>query len=46
MQLDLGEELLGRARKMPAEPEVPVEEFRFLGVRLAEALGDALRVAA
>ncbi|WP_405478892.1 hypothetical protein [Streptomyces sp. NBC_00009] len=46
MQLDLGEELLGHARKMPAEPDVPVEEFRFPSARLAEALDDALRVAA
>ncbi|WP_432180021.1 hypothetical protein [Streptomyces sp. NBC_00063] len=46
MKLDLGEELLGRARKMPPGLEVPVEEFRFLSARLAEALDDALRVAA
>jgi hypothetical protein len=45
MQLDLGEELLGHARKMLAEPTVPPEEFRFLSARLAEALNDALRVA-
>ncbi|MFF2507825.1 hypothetical protein ACFVTY_31345 [Streptomyces sp. NPDC058067] len=45
MQLDLGEELLGHARKMLADPDVPPEEFRFLGARLAEALDDALRVA-
>ncbi|MFJ3992505.1 hypothetical protein ACIPWY_28135 [Streptomyces sp. NPDC090032] len=46
MQLDLGEELLGHARGMLAEPDVPVEEFRFLSARLTEALDDALRVAA
>jgi hypothetical protein len=43
---DRGEEVLGHARKMPAALGVPAEEFRFLGSRLAEALDDALRVAA
>ncbi|MEU6663657.1 hypothetical protein [Streptomyces sp. NPDC046821] len=45
VQLNLGEELLGHARKMLGEPDVPAEEFRFLSARLAEALDDALRVA-
>ncbi|MGX1672147.1 hypothetical protein [Streptomyces sp. NPDC055400] len=45
MQLDLGEELLGHARKILVEPDVPVEEFRFMGARLTGALDDAPRVA-
>ncbi|REK89429.1 hypothetical protein DY245_15870 [Streptomyces inhibens] len=45
MQLDIGEELLRHARAMHADPKVPDREFRFLSRRLAEALGDALRVA-
>ncbi|MFI7091840.1 hypothetical protein [Streptomyces lydicus] len=45
MQLDIGEELLRHARKMHADAKVPDREFRYLSRRLAEALGDALRVA-
>ncbi|MFF4286883.1 hypothetical protein ACWCXK_09105 [Streptomyces sp. NPDC001739] len=45
MQLDIGEELLRHARAMHADPKVPDREFRYLSRRLAEALGDALRVA-
>ncbi|MCX4636049.1 hypothetical protein QT196_28065 [Streptomyces sp. P9-2B-2] len=45
MQLGIGEELLRYARAMHADPKVPDREFRFLSRRLAEALGDALRVA-
>ena len=45
IQLGIGEELLRYARAMHADPKVPDREFRYLSRRLAEALGDALRVA-
>ncbi|MFF8314889.1 hypothetical protein [Streptomyces lydicus] len=45
MQLNIGEELLRHARAMHADRKVPDREFRYLARRLAEALGDALRVA-
>ncbi|WP_006602960.1 hypothetical protein [Streptomyces auratus] len=45
MQLGIGEELLRHARAMHGDPKVPDREFRSLSRRLAEALGDALRVA-
>ncbi|MFI2186231.1 hypothetical protein [Streptomyces sioyaensis] len=45
IQLGIGEELLRHARAMHGDPKVPDREFRYLSRRLAEALGDALRVA-
>ncbi|MEX2968697.1 hypothetical protein [Streptomyces sp. C184] len=45
IQLGIGEELLRHARAMHGDPNVPDREFRYLSRRLAEALGDALRVA-
>ncbi|MCP3822303.1 hypothetical protein NLX86_30735 [Streptomyces sp. A3M-1-3] len=45
MQLSVSEELLTHARLMFRAPSVPSTEFRFLSMRLAEALHDCLRVA-
>jgi hypothetical protein len=44
-QLATGAEVLGCARKVLADPMSPQTEVRYAGVRLAECLGDALRVA-
>ncbi|MGW2269599.1 hypothetical protein [Streptomyces yangpuensis] len=47
VQLDMGEELLGYARKVvaPGAKELSAAEYRWLACRLTEALADALRVA-
>ncbi|MER7395632.1 hypothetical protein ABT381_08960 [Streptomyces sp. NPDC000151] len=45
IQLDMGAELLRHARAMHGDPKVTDAEFRYLSLRLAEALSDALRVA-
>ncbi|WP_240135993.1 hypothetical protein [Streptomyces sp. MUM 178J] len=37
--------VLSEARPLLAEPATEARELRFAGVRLAEALGDALRIA-
>lgn len=44
-QLSTGAEVLGCARKVLDDPLSPQTEVRYAGVRLAECLGDALRVA-
>jgi hypothetical protein len=43
IQLGMGAELLGHAHELL--PDTPRGELRFFAERLAEALGDALRVA-
>ncbi|NEC86852.1 hypothetical protein [Streptomyces sp. SID12501] len=43
--LDSAEFVLGQARPLLADEGVGERELRFTGVRLAEALGDALRIA-
>ncbi|MFD8812746.1 hypothetical protein ACFV23_14995 [Streptomyces sp. NPDC059627] len=43
--LTSAEEVLGLARGLLAEPGAHGRELRFTGVRLAEALQDALRIA-
>ncbi|MFF7648354.1 hypothetical protein ACFZCY_00545 [Streptomyces sp. NPDC007983] len=45
LQLDMGAQLLGHAKRLLANEKVGVVELRFLACRLAEALTDALRVA-
>ncbi|WP_405815824.1 hypothetical protein OG241_14890 [Streptomyces sp. NBC_01390] len=44
--LDSAEFVLAEARPLLAREGVEERELRFTGVRLAEALGDALRIAA
>ncbi|MER7787655.1 hypothetical protein [Streptomyces sp. NPDC097640] len=43
--LATGAEVLGLARKVLGDPMSPYTEVRYSGIRLAECLGDALRVA-
>lgn len=43
--LESAEYVLGEARPMLAEVGLGKRELRFVGMRLAEALGDALRIA-
>nr|WP_203729207.1 hypothetical protein [Streptomyces sp. SID12501] len=45
VQLDMGADVLGRARKVLHDPMSPHAEVRYAGVRLAECLSDVLRVA-
>ncbi|WP_055526887.1 hypothetical protein, partial [Streptomyces graminilatus] len=45
MQLTTGTDVLGLARKVLDDPLSPATEVRYAGVRLAECLGDVLRVA-
>ncbi|MGW0497826.1 hypothetical protein ACWD0Z_21110 [Streptomyces sp. NPDC003007] len=45
VQLATGTDVLGLARKVLADPASPYTEVRFAGLRLAECLTDALRVA-
>lgn len=44
-QLAMGADVLGHARKVLHDPMSPHTEVRYAGVRLAECLSDALRVA-
>ncbi|MFG2959898.1 hypothetical protein ACGF5O_40015 [Streptomyces sp. NPDC048291] len=44
-QLATGTDLLGRARLVLEDPMSPYTEVRYTGIRLAECLTDALRVA-
>ncbi|MGW0828428.1 hypothetical protein [Streptomyces sp. NPDC002845] len=44
--LDSAETVLAAARELLDEPDARSWELRFVGVRLAEALGDTLRIAA
>lgn len=45
VQLRMGSEVLGLARKVLDDPASPTTEVRYAGIRLAECLTDALRVA-
>ncbi|MEU6685103.1 hypothetical protein [Streptomyces sp. NPDC046832] len=45
VQLATGTDVLGLARTVLDDPASPYTEVRFAGVRLAECLADALRVA-
>ncbi|GGV75391.1 hypothetical protein [Streptomyces massasporeus] len=45
VQLATGADVLGHARKVLDDPASPHREIRFAGIRLAECLSDALRVA-
>lgn len=45
MQLSMGTDVLGLARKVLDDPVSPAAEVRYAGVRLAECLGDVLRIA-
>ncbi|MEU2909761.1 hypothetical protein ACWCQ0_01285 [Streptomyces massasporeus] len=45
VQLATGADVLGLARKVLDDPASPHTEIRFAGIRLAECLTDALRVA-
>lgn len=45
MQLSTGTDVLGLARKVLDDQSSPAGEVRYAGVRLAECLGDVLRVA-
>ncbi|WP_200307654.1 hypothetical protein [Streptomyces adelaidensis] len=45
VQLTMGTDVLGHARKVLDDPASPHTEVRYAGLRLAECLGDALRVA-
>ncbi|MEU7718108.1 hypothetical protein [Streptomyces tibetensis] len=45
VQLATGTDVLGLARKVLDDPDSPYTEVRFAGLRLAECLTDALRVA-
>ena len=45
VQLATGTDVLGHARKVLDDPASPYAEVRFAGLRLAECLTDALRVA-
>ncbi|MEU9626304.1 hypothetical protein AB0D89_05715 [Streptomyces luteogriseus] len=45
VQLATGADVLGHARKVLDDPASPYREVRFAGLRLAECLTDALRVA-
>lgn len=45
VQLAIGTDVLGLARKVLDDPASPYSEVRYAGVRLAECLADALRVA-
>ncbi|MEU3518743.1 hypothetical protein ABZ770_26270 [Streptomyces sp. NPDC006654] len=44
-QLATGTDVLGRARQVLDDPMSPYAEIRYAGIRLAECLTDALRVA-
>ncbi|MEU9447149.1 hypothetical protein [Streptomyces sp. NPDC048277] len=44
-QLATGTDVLGRARRVLDNPMSPYTEIRYAGIRLAECLTDALRVA-
>ncbi|MBW8799474.1 MAG: hypothetical protein JF597_39635 [Streptomyces sp.] len=44
-QLATGSDVLGQARKVLDDPMSPYTEVRYAGIRLAECLTDALRVA-
>ncbi|MGW7241673.1 hypothetical protein [Streptomyces sp. NPDC054804] len=44
-QLATGTDVLGRARQVLDDPMSPYTEVRYAGIRLAECLTDALRVA-
>ena len=45
VQLDMGVDVLGLARTVLDDPTSPYTEVRYAGLRLAECLTDALRVA-
>ncbi|MGV9786220.1 hypothetical protein [Streptomyces sp. NPDC003435] len=45
IQLDMGAEVLAKASKVLGDPLSPNPAVRYMGVRLAECLRDALRVA-
>ncbi|MFJ9585362.1 hypothetical protein [Streptomyces acidicola] len=45
VQLAMGADILGLARKVLDDPASPYTEVRYAGLRLAECLTDALRVA-
>lgn len=45
VQLSMGEDVLGAARPLLRDPLSPQAEVRYAGIRLAECLADALRVA-
>ncbi|EFL33087.1 conserved hypothetical protein [Streptomyces viridochromogenes DSM 40736] len=45
LQLTTGTDVLGLARRVLEDPESPCTEVRYAGLRLAECLTDALRVA-
>lgn len=45
VQLATAEDVLGLARPLLADPTTPYTEVRYAGIRLAECLTDALRVA-
>ncbi|WP_037820000.1 hypothetical protein [Streptomyces sp. NRRL S-146] len=45
LQLATGIDVLGHAREVLEDPASPYREVRFAGLRLAECLSDALRVA-
>ncbi|WP_246203932.1 hypothetical protein [Streptomyces tailanensis] len=45
VQLTMGTDVLGHARKVLDDPASPPTEVWYAGLRLAECLGDALRVA-
>ncbi|WP_420719086.1 hypothetical protein [Streptomyces sp. WM6386] len=44
-QLAMGTDVLGHARQVLDDPMSPHTEVRYVGIRLAECLADALRVA-
>ncbi|MEU2422906.1 hypothetical protein ABZ619_18110 [Streptomyces sp. NPDC007851] len=44
-QLVTGTDVLGRARQVLSDPMSPYAEIRYAGIRLAECLTDALRIA-
>ncbi|MFB6875924.1 hypothetical protein [Streptomyces sp. NPDC056323] len=45
VQLDMGAEILDHAREVLGDTMSPYSEVRYAGIRLAECLSDALRVA-
>ncbi|MEV0224619.1 hypothetical protein [Streptomyces sp. NPDC050704] len=45
VQLAMGADVLGHARKVLDDPMSPYTEVRYAGLRLAECLSDVLRVA-
>ncbi|MBZ9640085.1 hypothetical protein [Streptomyces sp. PSKA30] len=45
VQLAMAADVLGHARKVLDDPKAPYVEVRFAGLRLAECLSDAVRVA-